>query len=161
MNLAAIENVIRVVFPLTMMRGEELLPAAFKLREQQGGIEEYISVFRQFAETFNIDLQNFDKGRNLPCCVMNVGEVENIELTIAGHTVVYTVRAVPTATALSHGGIFICIGGLKLEGSGTKAFETLNIGEAAPFHVVAIRRRLVDIAKRRMTTAERLLTESY
>ena len=92
MNLAAIENVIRVVFPLTMMRGEELLPAAFKLREQQGGVEEYISVFRQFAETFNIDLQNFDKGRNLPCCVMNVGEVENIELTIAGHRKLLTLR---------------------------------------------------------------------
>ena len=44
MELAAIENVVRVIFPLTMMRDGELLPAAFKLREQQEGPEKYISV---------------------------------------------------------------------------------------------------------------------
>lgn len=159
MELAAIENVVRVVFPLTMIREGELLPAAFKLRERQDGSEKYISVFRQFAKSFDEDIQSFDKGRNLPCCIMNVGEVNGIELSIADNAVVYRVKAVPTATAQSHGGIFICIGGLSLEGCGTKAFETLNIGEEASFYIVAIRRRLVDIAKRRMTTVERLLAD--
>ena len=53
MKLAAIENVVRVIFPLSMMREGELLPAAFKLREQQDGPEKYLSVFRQFAASFN------------------------------------------------------------------------------------------------------------
>ena len=159
MELAAIENVVRVIFPHSMIREGELLPAAFKLREQQDGSEKYISVFRQFAESFDADIQSFDKGRNLPCCIMNVGEVNSIELSIADNAVVYRVKAVPTATARSHGGIFISIGGLPLEGCGSKALEGLNIGEEASFHLVAIRRRLVDIAKRRMTTVERLQTD--
>ncbi len=159
MELSAIENVVRVVFPLTMIREGELLPAAFKLRERQDGTEKYISVFRQFAESFDADIQSFDKGRNLPCCIMNVGEVKNIKLSIADNVVVYRVKAVPTVTVFSHGGIFIYIAGFQLEGYGTKAFEALNIGEEASFIIIAIRRRLVDIAKRRMTTVERLLTE--
>ena len=35
MKLAEIENVVRVIFPLTMMREGELLPAAFRLREKK------------------------------------------------------------------------------------------------------------------------------
>lgn len=159
MELTAIENVVRVVFPLTMIREGELLPAAFKLRERQDGSEKYISVFRQFAESFDIDIQSLDKGRNLPCCIMNVGEVNSIELSIADNAVVYRVKAVPTATARSHGCIFISIGGLPLEGCGSKTFVALNIGEEASFHLLAIRRKLVGIAKRRMTTVKRLLTD--
>ena len=157
MELAAIENVVRVIFPLTMMRDGELLPAAFKLREQQEGPEKYISVFRQFAASFCSDIQYFDKGRNLPCCILNVGEVNGIELVIDNKEVTYRVKAAPTANAQSHGGIFIRIDGFPLEGSGATAFAFLNIGEEASFYAIAIRRRLLDLAKKRMTMVEQLL----
>ena len=49
MYLSAIEDVVRVIFPLTMMRGGELLPAAFKLREQQEGPEKYLSVVFMYS----------------------------------------------------------------------------------------------------------------
>ena len=51
-ELSAIENVVRLIFPSTMMNEGELLPAAFKLRERVEGAEQYISVFRQYAESF-------------------------------------------------------------------------------------------------------------
>lgn len=159
MKLAAIENVVRVIFPLSMMREGELLPAAFKLREQQDGPEKYLSVFRQFAASFNEDILQFDKGRNLPCCILNVGEVNGIELTVAENIVNYEVRAVPTNTFRSHGGIFIRIGGIPLEGSGAKAFEILKIGEEASFLIVAIRRRLMNVAQKRMTAVGQLLND--
>lgn len=156
MYLSAIEDVVRVIFPLTMMRGGELLPAAFKLREQQEGPEKYLSVFRLFTDSFYSDIQTFDKGRNLPCCIMNVGEIGSIELCIANSAVSYKVKAVPTPSYQSHGGIFISIAGIPLEGCGQSAFETLKIGEEAAFHLVAIRRRLVEIAKKRVTAVNQL-----
>jgi len=156
MELSAIENVVRVIFPLTMMREGELLPAAFKLRELQDGPEQYISVFRQFAETFSTDIQAFDKGRNLPCCILNVGEIRGIELTIVNTRVTYQVKAVPTNTCPSHGGIFITIGNKPLQGNASNVFVALGIGKEADFHVVAIRRRLVDIAKKRMTSVSQV-----
>ena len=156
-RLAPIENVVRMVFPLTMMNEGELLPAAFKLREQKEGPEQFISVFRQYAETFQTDIRNFDKSRNLPCCIMNVGEVESTTLGIAANKVVFTVNTVPTAVYASHAGIFISIAGLPVEGEGRQVFTALNIGEESRFVMTAIRRRMVDIAKKRMATASQLL----
>ena len=49
-SLSAIENVVRMIFPSTMIRDGELLPAAFKLREQNDGSEKYLSVFRQYHD---------------------------------------------------------------------------------------------------------------
>lgn len=51
-SLSAIENVVRVIFPSSMIRDGELLPAAFKLREQSDGAEKYLSVFRQYHAKF-------------------------------------------------------------------------------------------------------------
>lgn len=53
-ELSALEDVVRVIFPATMMREGELLPAAFKLREHAGEAETYVSVFRQYADTLAI-----------------------------------------------------------------------------------------------------------
>ena len=156
-RLAPIENVVRMIFPLTMMNEGELLPAAFRLREQKDGPEQFISVFRQYAETFQTDIRTFDKSRNLPCCLMNVGEVESITLEIAANRVVFTVKAAPTDVYASHAGIFISIAGLPIEGEGRQAFTALNIGEESKFVMSAIRRRLVDVAKKRMATANQLL----
>ena len=156
-SLPAIENVVRVIFPLTMIRDGELLPAAFKLREQEDGAEKYLSVFRQYHEKFCHDIIDFDKQRNLPCCILNVGEVDTVELTIANKSVKYDVKAVPTFTYGSHAGIFISIGEIPLEGKGIIAFEKLKIGEEANYHLIAIRRRLVEIARKRMTSVSQLV----
>jgi len=150
-ELSAIENVVRVIFPSTMMNEGELLPAAFKLRERAEGAEQYISVFRQYAESFQSDILHFDKQRNLPCCIMNVGEVNSIKMHIEEVDVVYSVKAVPTNNYASHAGIFVNVGGALLEGDGKGAFSALNIGKSSKFYMMAIRHHLVEIAKRRMT----------
>jgi len=43
--------------------------------------------------------------------------------------------------------------------SGLKAFTALGIGEYSQFHMLAIRRRLVEIAKKRMTTVNGLIVK--
>lgn len=155
--LAGIENVVRAIFPATMIREGELLPAAFKLRELNDGPERYISVFRQFADTFAKDLADFDKKRNLPCCIMNVNEVNSIKMEAAGHKISFRVMAVPTPSYASHGGIFISLGMFPIEGRGINAFSAANIGEQSEFHMIAIRRRLVELGKKRMTNTFSML----
>ena len=159
-ELSAVEDVVRVVFPSTMMSEGELLPAAFKLRDYNGVAEQYISVFRQYAETFNADVLKFDKSRNLPCCILNVGELKNIVLKLNGLYVKYDVKAVPTTVYPSHAGIYVCLGGKPIEGNGHGACTALGIGKDADFILLAIRRRLIDIAKKRVTTVSQLVTES-
>ncbi|MBQ3656115.1 MAG: hypothetical protein II956_04605 [Bacteroidales bacterium] len=56
-QISDIENVVRVIFPSTMMKGGELLPAAFNLRELKDGAEKCISVFRQFHISFETDIK--------------------------------------------------------------------------------------------------------
>ncbi|MBR1505767.1 MAG: hypothetical protein IJ614_06635 [Prevotella sp.] len=158
-GLSSLENVVRVIFPSTMMREGELLPAAFKLREREGETETYISVFRQYADTFASDITIFDRERNLPCAILNVGEVHSASLSVEANEVKYCVQAFPTTTYKSHAGIVINIAGIPIEGSGIKAFTSLGIGEYTQFHMLAIRRHLVEIAKKRLSTVKGLLPQ--
>jgi hypothetical protein len=158
-ELSALENVVRIIFPATMMREGELLPTAFKLREHDGDGEAYVSVFRQYVDTFVTDITTFDKSRNLPCAIMNVGEVHSSTLKVGENEVKYRVQAFPTSTYASHAGIVISIEGISIEGSGLKAFTALGIGEYSQFYMLAIRRRLVEIAKKRMTTVNSLIVK--
>ncbi len=151
-QISDIENVVRIIFPSTMMRDGELLPSAFNLRELKDGSEKCISVFRRFHVSFEDDIKKFDRNRNLPCCVLNVGDIITINLKINNITVKYTVDEANSDIYPSHCGIFIKINGIPLEGSGKKVFELLQIGESASFISLAIRRRLVDIAKRKITS---------
>ena len=59
----------------------------------------------------------------------------------------------------SHAGIVISIADIPIEGSGLKVFTALGIGEYTQFHMLAIRRRLVEIAKKRMTTVNGLIVK--
>lgn len=92
-ELSALEDVVRVIFPATMMREGELLPAAFKLREHAGEAETYVSVFRQYADTFADDISTFDRARNLPCAIMGVGEIHSSAMKIGENVVKYCVQA--------------------------------------------------------------------
>ena len=156
-ELSSVENVVRVIFPLTMMNEGELLPAAFKLRERADGAEQYISVFRQYSESFCNDILNFDKQRNLPCCIMNVGEIAETKLEIENKPAKFNVKAVPTDNYQSHAGIFTYLDGIMIEGNGKGAFSALKIGEESKYILIAIRRRLVEIAKKRITTVSQIV----
>lgn len=158
-ELSALEDVVRVIFPATMMREGELLPAAFKLREHAGEAETYVSVFRQYADTFADDISTFDRARNLPCAIMGVGEIHSSAMKIGENVVKYCVQAFPTNNYASHAGIVISIADIPIEESGLKAFTALGIGEYSQFHMLAIRRRLVEIAKKRMTTVNGLIVK--
>lgn len=157
-ELSTLEDVVRVIFPSTMIREGDLLPAAFKLREHDGESEAYVSVFRQYADSFVSDIKIFDKSRNLPCAIMNVGEIHSSKLSIGTNEVKYRVLAFPTTTYASHAGIEISISDIPVEGSGMKAFTALGVGECAQFYMIAIRRHLVEIAKKRMTTVNGLIS---
>lgn len=156
-ELGTLENVVRVIFPATMIREGELLPAAFKLREREGEKEAYLSVFRQYADTFKSDILVFDRERNLPCAIMNVGDIHASTLSIESAEVKYSVFPFPTTSYASHAGIVISIAGIQIEGCGMAAFTSLGIGDFSHFYMIAIRRRLVEIAKKRMTTVHSLL----
>lgn len=156
-KLSALEDVVRAIFPSTMMRKGELLPAAFKLRERDGNAETYISVFRLYSDKFALDITTFDKAQNLPCAVMSVGEIHASSLFVETNEVKYIVHAFPTTTYASHAGIVIRIADISIEGNGIKAFTSLGIGKCSEFHMTAIRRHLVEIAKKRMTTVNELL----
>ncbi|MBR4678641.1 MAG: hypothetical protein IKO99_11630 [Bacteroidales bacterium] len=151
-QISDIENVVRIIFPSTMMRDGELLPSAFNLRELKDGSEKCISVFRRFHVSFESDIKKFDRNRNLPCCVLNVGDINTINLKINNIVVKYMVDEANSDIYPSHCGIFITLNNIPLEGSGKKVFELLKVGESASFISMAIRRRLVDIAKRKITS---------
>ena len=155
-ELSSVENIVRVIFPQTMMNEGELLPGAFKLRERPEGSEQYISVFRQYCEAFFNDISAFDKQRNLPCCIMNVGEITETELKIENKSTKYNVKAVPTDNYQSHAGIFTYLDGMLIEGNVKGAFSALKIGEESKYILIAIRRRLVEIAKKRITTVSQI-----
>lgn len=70
--VARSEDVVRVLFPNKVLNGR-VLGGAFVLRSHRE--EKSISVFRTLGPTFTEKLLALDKGRNLPCAVMNVGEI--------------------------------------------------------------------------------------
>lgn len=156
-KLPVVENVVRVIFPQTMMNEGELLPAVFKLRERSDGPEKYISVFRQYAESFCNDILAFDKQRNLPCCIMNVGDLTEIGLTIHENEVKFEVVPIPTDKYQSHAGIYTFLGDLLVEGNGKNAFSALKIGEESKYYLIAIRRRLLEIAKKRIAQISQIV----
>ena len=116
-------------------------------------------MFRQYADTFADDISTFDRARNLPCAIMGVGEIHSSAMKIGENVVKYCVQAFPTNNYASHAGIVISIADIPIEGSGLKAFTALGIGEYSQFHMLAIRRRLVEIAKKRMTTVNGLISK--
>lgn len=149
------EHVVRVI--LYLDNNGTISPKSFKLRQwpEPKGPERYISVIRYEAESAEKDLRAFDKGRNLPCAMMNVGDIRAIEFFLGAtkqYPVVFDVRDMHTEANRSHAGIFITVNGMPLEGSGETLFNTLEIGVEKEMSVMAVRRLLVDIASMSLTT---------
>jgi len=141
-----------------------ILPSSFKLREwpEPKGPERYISVNRYDSLALVSDLLSFDKGRNLPCARMNVGEIRSISLFLGAtddYPVHYDVRDMHSDTIPSHAGIFITIGGKPLEGSGVDLLNEIEEGKEKEANIMAIRRKLVDIASKSKTSVDVLCTQ--
>lgn len=62
-------------------------------------------------------------------------------------------------TIPSHAGIFITIGGKPLEGSGVDLLNEIEEGKEKEANIMAIRRKLVDIASKSKTSVDALCTQ--
>ena len=156
------EFVVRIL--LSVSKDGIILPSSFKLREwpEPKGPERYISVNRYDSPALVSDLLSFDKGRNLPCAKMNVGEIRNISLFLGAtddYPVHYEVRDMQSDTIPSHAGIFITIGGKPLEGSGVDLLNAIEEGKEKEANLMAIRRKLVDIASKSKTSVDTLCSQ--
>ena len=79
-SISDIENVVRFISHLH--KDGTINPKSFKLRQwpEPKGPERYISVNRYESASLVADLQAYDKGRNLVCALMNVGEIRKTSL---------------------------------------------------------------------------------
>lgn len=157
--ISAQESVVRII--LHVHKDASINPKSFKLRQwpEPKGPERYVSVNRYEAPSLVADLRRYDQGRNLPCAMMNVGEIQSIALFLDNtdqFPVKYEVRDVSSDAIPSHAGIFITVAGVPLEGSGDAVFSQINVGGDKDSKVLAIRRALTDIATKSLTTVETL-----
>lgn len=93
---------------------------------------------------------------------MNVGEIRNISLFLGAtddYPVRYDVRDMHSDAIPSHAGIFITIGGKPLEGSGVDLLNAIEEGKEKETNLMAIRRKLVDIASKSKTSVDTLCSQ--
>lgn len=160
------DHVVRVIFPESLRKDGTLHPSAFRLREwpMPKGPERYISVNHYESKAFASDLESFDKGRNLSCSKMSVGEIRHLSLFLdktENYPVNYDVRDTDTVEHPSHAGIFITIGSLPLEGHGDILLDTIEEGKNKSKNILAIRRVLADLASKTLTTVDDLLLNNH
>lgn len=150
MEPVAISNTEIVIRVITHLQKDGTInPKSFKLRQwpEPKGPERYISVNRYDSHSIVDDLKAYDKGRNLSCAKMNVGEIRRIVLFLGKtdqYPVIYDVRDTHSDAILSHAGIFITVGNMPLEGSGDAILDSIEEGQEKEINLLAIRRALVD-----------------
>ena len=137
------ENVARAIFSPRMIIGDEIQPAAFRLRASIN--EDYFSVMRLSIPSWLDDIKRIPQRQNRQLfgyAEMNVGEIRNIQLK----NVTYDVHEIPNEAMLSHVGIYIMVKGENLIGG--KKLENIQDGEEQDFLILAIQRELVEIAQK-------------
>lgn len=137
------ENVARAIFSPRMIIGDEIQPAAFRLRASIN--EDYLSVMRLSIPSWLDDIKRIPQQQNRQLfgyAEMNVGEIRNIQLK----NVTYDVHEIPNEAMLSHVGIYIMVNGENLIGG--KKLENIQDGEEQDFLILAIQRELVEIAQK-------------
>ena len=137
------ENVARAIFSPRMIIGDEIQPAAFRLRASIN--EDYFSVMRLSIPSWLDDIKRIPQRQNRQLfgyAEMNVGEIRNIQLK----NVTYDVHEIPNEAMLSHVGIYIMVNGENLIGG--KKLENIQDGEEQDFLILAIQRELVEIAQK-------------
>lgn len=158
------EHVVRMIFPDSLKKDGGIHPNAFKLRQWPApkGPEQYVSVNRYESETFLNDVLVFDKGRNLSCSLMPVGDIRSIKLFLDqtdDYPVLYDVRDTSTPEHLSHAGIFVSVSGMPLEGRGDAILDSIEEGKNKSRNLQAIRRMLSDLAAKTLTTVDSVCSQ--
>ena len=141
------EIVARVIFPPQMIQDGHITPAAFVLRPSIN--EEYLSVLRVSAPSFNKDIKSIIYGRKRSFygyAVMRVDEINSLTLSEGDSTACCNIRIVDNQKYQSHAGIFILINGEPI--SGAMSFEDLPSGVTQQHLLLAIRFCLTEIADR-------------
>ena len=78
---------------------------------------------------------------------LNVGQIHNIELTVNGHEIVFTVLDCSEGSTASHAGVFAEIEGHTLTGGPNPVLASLAPNMPESFVMMAIQEELLNIAK--------------
>jgi len=143
------ENVVRVLFPNKVLNGR-VLGGAFALRSHRE--EKSISVFRTIGKTFAAELLALDKERNLPCALMNVGEIDNVRFSSRGNVAWCEVVATEDVGITAHAGIEIYINAQQMVGGHEEDIVMQSeTGVSMNVIVLALQHRLAAIAQKGLT----------
>ena len=146
------EQVARIISREWMTDGI-LLPIAFAFRQN----ETYLSVNRLCIDSYNKDVKWFvDSHENFQTssddsyyrALLNVGDVRSIKVTNEGEPLELTVEVEPRDFRLkSHAGIFTRVSGKNLKVGDLLVSSTLKKGISADVILLAVRSRLLDMAR--------------
>lgn len=148
------EDVVRVLFPNKVLNGR-VLGGAFALRSHRE--EKSISVFRMVGFTFAEELLVLDKGRNLPCAVMNVGEINAVKFCSKGNQAWCNVVETGDITDTAHAGIEIYINNQQVIGGHESEIALCETGVSMDAIVLALQHRLAIIAQKGLTSVDKVL----
>lgn len=144
--VARSEDVVRVLFPNKVLNGR-VLGGAFILRSHRE--EKSISVFRTLGPTFTEELLALDKGRNLPCAVMNVGEIDDIKYCSKDDIAWCNVAATGEIKQTSHAGIEIHVSAQQVVGGHEQEVVLKSeAGVSMDVIMLALQHRLADLAQK-------------
>ena len=144
--VARSEDVVRVLFRNKVMNGR-VLGGAFVLRSHRE--EKSISVFRIIGPTYADELLALDKGRNLPCVVMNVGEIDDIRYCSKDNVAWCNVVATGEIQQTSHAGIEIHVNAQQVVGGHEQEVVLKSeAGVSMDIIMLALQHRLAALAQK-------------
>lgn len=149
------ENVVRVLFPNKILNGR-VLGGAFVLRSNRE--EKSISVFRMIGSTFAKELLALDKGRSLPCAVMNVGEIDDTKFCSKDNAAWCNVVESGEIDDTAHAGIEIRVNAQQMIGGHENEIILHNeTGVSMNVIILALQHRLANIAQKGLTQVSEVI----
>lgn len=148
------ESVVRILFPNKILHGK-VMGGAFALRSWRD--ESYLSVFRLNGPTFKKDILGLDKGRNLDCATLSVGNIRDINLEESGNIASCDVIEIGDIDKTSHAGIFAYINNKPLIGGHENEVDSDERGSSIGALALALQHRLAMIAQNGLTHVNTLL----
>lgn len=149
------EDVVRVLFPNKVLNGR-VLGGAFILRSHRE--EKSISVFRMVGSTFTKELLALDKGRNLPCAIMNVGEINDVKFHSENNTAWCYVVETGEIANTAHAGIEIYVNAQQvIGGRENEIILHSETGVSMDVIVLALQHRLANIAQKELISVNEVV----
>ena len=102
------------------------------------------------VETWFEDIRKIPQRKNRQLygyAELNVGQIHNIELTVNGHEIMFTVLDCSEGSTASHAGVFAEIEGHTLTGGANPVLTSLTPNLPESFVLMAIQEELLNIAK--------------